>query len=133
MIKPTVPTYVWLRKQTKNSTAGFVFFCKNLLTAYVLIEYCNTIKLIFIKDSSRINKILSPLLIGSAIMSILYYCFLFQIEVFNILFTMISMPDKKHFVYCKDCALEICPTLCKVTVLQQYEMKDLQQIYDSLN
>ena len=42
---------------------------------------------------------------------------------------MIGLPDKKYFVYCVDCALEICPSLNKVTVLQQYDMDDLQDIY----
>ena len=57
-----------------------------------------------------------------------------QVEVFNVLFTLTggSGHDCKYFVHCMDCALSISPTLTKVVVLQQYDMSDLRDVYNSL-
>jgi len=48
-----------------------------------------------------------------------------------VLFT-VSGHDRKYFVHCMDCALNISPDLSKVIVLQQYNMNDLQRIYNTL-
>jgi len=57
-----------------------------------------------------------------------------QVEVFNVLFTVSGGAghERKYFVHCMDCALNISPTLSKVIVLQQYEMSDLVDVYSSL-
>jgi len=57
-----------------------------------------------------------------------------QVEVFNVLFTVSGGAghERKYFVHCMDCALNISPTLSKVIVLQQYEMSDLVAVYNSL-
>lgn len=54
-----------------------------------------------------------------------------QVEVFNVLFT-VAGHERKYFVHCMDCALSISPGLSKVIVLQQYEMTDLEDVYNSL-
>jgi len=57
-----------------------------------------------------------------------------QVEVFNVLFTVSGGAgnERKYFVHCMDCALRISPALTKVIVLQQYEMTDLADVYNSL-
>jgi lysine-specific demethylase 6A len=52
-----------------------------------------------------------------------------KVEVFCILFVM--EQDKKHIVYCLNCARKISPTLENVVVLNQYTLEELMEIYDN--
>jgi len=54
--------------------------------------------------------------------------------VFNVLFTLSGGPgqERKYFVHCMNCALSISSSLAKVIVLRQYDMADLEDVYNSL-
>ncbi|XP_067948145.1 histone demethylase UTY-like [Watersipora subatra] len=59
-----------------------------------------------------------------------HYCFSCELEVFNILF--VREVEKKHVVYCLDCALKISSALDGFVVLRENLTDQLAQKYDSI-
>ncbi|KHJ41379.1 alpha,alpha-trehalase [Trichuris suis] len=58
-----------------------------------------------------------------------HYCYLCEVEVFNILFVL--PRDERYFVHCLNCACKIDATLKRFVLLNQYHMKDLISVYDN--
>ncbi|XP_022258261.1 lysine-specific demethylase 6A-like [Limulus polyphemus] len=58
-----------------------------------------------------------------------HYCGNCELEVFNILF--VKEVEKKHTVYCLDCAMKESSILEEFVVLEEYTMEDLMDTYDS--
>lgn len=48
---------------------------------------------------------------------------------FNLLF--VKKIDNKHVVHCLDCARKTSATLEDISVLEEYKMDDLMNIYDN--
>ncbi|XP_022796403.1 lysine-specific demethylase 6A-like [Stylophora pistillata] len=57
-----------------------------------------------------------------------HYCAQCEVEVFNILFVT---GTKKHSVYCQDCARKTSGDLAGFTVLNQYMLEELTEVYNS--
>ncbi|XP_071838895.1 histone demethylase UTY-like isoform X3 [Apostichopus japonicus] len=57
-----------------------------------------------------------------------HYCYVCEVEVFNILFT--TSKDRKYEVFCHDCARKTHPQLNGFIVLEQYSLKELNEIFD---
>ncbi|KAJ8031198.1 Lysine-specific demethylase 6A [Holothuria leucospilota] len=58
-----------------------------------------------------------------------HYCYVCDVEVFNILYT--TQKDRKYEVYCLDCARKTHPQLKGFTVLEQYSLDELNEIFDN--
>lgn len=52
-----------------------------------------------------------------------------QAEVFSILFVL--EQDEKHIVRCLSCARKVSPTLKNFTILNQYKLDELMDVYDA--
>ncbi|XP_031554855.1 lysine-specific demethylase 6A-like isoform X2 [Actinia tenebrosa] len=59
-----------------------------------------------------------------------HYCIQCEVEVFNLLFVFVT-NNRKHQVYCQDCARKTSSTLEGFSVLNQYTMEELMETYKS--
>lgn len=58
-----------------------------------------------------------------------HYCVECDVEVFNILF--VKEQDRKHVVYCINCAMKYSSTLEGFVCLEEYKINELMDIYDN--
>lgn len=136
-----VERYEWNKLQSYKSIVPMVHLTWNLArnlklsdrTLFEKIKYC---LLRTLRQSQMILDYLKELKKevkwhGRGKNEAAHYCTNCEVEVFNMLF--VKGVDKKQLVHCLDCARKISPLLEDFTMLEEYTMEDLMEVYDNFN
>lgn len=133
--RSAVERYEWNKRERYKSIVPMIHLTWNL-ARNVEIHDDDLFQVIksFMKMTREFCKILIGKLEESGVridyhgrtqQDVAHYCTICEIEVFNILFA------KSHVVHCAQCAIRTSPLLENFVVLQEYEMEDLDKIYDN--